>query len=162
MIFHTGLRVKRGEQELWKYLKTHRLMQIATCSNEPWICTVFYVLGDDKNLYFVSAPDTEHCKAIAVNNIVACAITDTEQTVTHKKKGVQLRGVATMLTYGATIKRALELWNKMNPGVENIINLKNIKKAAFESRVYKIKPTYIKFFNEELYGEEESKIFKFS
>jgi len=130
-------------------------MQIATCSTEPWICTVFYALDDENNIYFIGSPDTEHGKAIATNKIVACAITDTTQKVTDKKKGLQLKGVATMLTDEAAIKHGLDLWNKANPGVDNVINFDSIKKGTIETRVYMIKPTRIKFFNEELYDEEE-------
>jgi len=50
------------------------------------------------------------------------------------------------------IKFALDLWNKTNPGFEKIINLENFKKRKMEDKVYKIIPTEIKVFNEEMKG----------
>ena len=55
----------------------------------------------------------------------------------------------------------LALWNKVNPGFESIINLKNMQKKVIKGRIYKIAPKTIKFFNEELYGSEGFEVFKF-
>jgi hypothetical protein len=39
--------------------------------------------------------------------------------------------------------------------------LENISKKVWESRPFVIKPTEIKWFNEELYGDEGTEIFEF-
>ena len=53
------------------------------------------------------------------------------------------------------------MWHQTNPGTESLINFDNIKNKIIESRTYKIKPFRIKFFNEELYGDEEDEVFEF-
>ena len=44
--------------------------------------------------------------------------------------------------------------------MEDIVNIKNMKAKVISSRVYKITPTIIKFFNQDLYGEEGYRVFK--
>lgn len=53
------------------------------------------------------------------------------------------------------------MWHKKNPGFEDIINIPNIIKKIIKGRFYQIIPILIKFFNEDLYGEEGFEIFKF-
>lgn len=151
----------KNKQKLLKYLKSRRLMVLATYSEKPWICTVFYVIDDKFNLYFLSKPHRRHCKDIVLNNSVSCAVADSNQKVIDKKIGVQIQGIANKVGNIEKIKWMLKLWNKLNPGFESTINLKNIKEKAIESRIYKIEPREIKFFNEELYGMEGSEVFKF-
>jgi uncharacterized protein YhbP (UPF0306 family) len=150
-----------GKEELLKYLKTQRLMSIATFSKEPWIASVFYAVDDDFSLYFVSEPDARHCRDIEKNNIVVLAIADSHQTTKDKKKGVQIKGVALILEDEKEIEKAVQLWNKANPGIEEIITFDNIKNGAINSRVYVVKPVLVKFFNEDLYGNEGTEVFEF-
>ena len=52
------------------------------------------------------------------------------------------------------VTKALILWHKQNPGVEKAITIKEVKKFA-DTKVFKITPKYLKFFNKELYSPEE-------
>ncbi len=123
---------------------------------------LFYIveLFGKLNLYFISKPETQHCRHIASNKNVACSIADSNQKVANKKIGVQLSGTASLVGNVREISKALYLWNKSNPGFAHIISFENIRKKLIKSKVYKIKPQIIKFFNEELYGSEGFKIFK--
>ena len=56
--------------------------------------------------------------------------------------------------------KMLKIWHKSAPGMEDIVNIKNMKAKVISSRVYKITPTIIKFFNQDLYGEEGYRVFK--
>ena len=153
--------MRHNKHKLLEYLKSHKLMSLATFSSKPWISTVYYAVDNQMNLYFVSKPQTRHCKDIASNRHVACAIADSTQKVTSKKTGVQIQGVATPVNDTEKIKWALKMWNKAHSGVERIINLENMTKGVIKSRVYQIKPKLIKFFNEDLYGPEGFEIFIF-
>jgi len=42
-----------------------------------------------------------------------------------------------------------------------VINFKNIKEKIIDARPYLIKPSYIKFWNDELFGEEGIVEFEF-
>jgi len=136
-------------------------MSVATHDKHLWTAWVYYVIDDDFNLYFVSQPDTDHCKSILKNGEIACAIADSHQNVTDKKVGIQLYGTASQLTDLQQLRWMLNLWNKVNPGIDKIINLKNIQKKIIKSRVFKVVPQKIKWFNEELYKEKEFEVFHF-
>ncbi|MBU1327424.1 pyridoxamine 5'-phosphate oxidase family protein [Patescibacteria group bacterium] len=150
------------KQELLTFLKSENLMALATIDKKPWICNVYFVTDDNFNLYFISKPATTHCQNIAKNNSVTCSVANSSQKVTDQKVGAQIRGTAQRLNNLAKVRWMLAFWNKMNPGFETIINLKNIQNKVIKSRAYQVKPEVIKFFNEKLYGPEGQKIFRFS
>ncbi len=50
------------KKEIDTYLKSQRLMSIATYGDFPWIANVYYGHDPELNLYFLS----KHCKAIEV------------------------------------------------------------------------------------------------
>lgn len=151
------------KQQIRKYLKTQHLMSLATVNkNKPWVCTVYFAVDEDLNLYFVSPPNADHCRYLTRNKYVSCSIYDSSQKVNSKKEGLQLRGTVTVLRKVADIKKALDLWNKANPGAEEYISYENIQKKVITSKVYKITPQLFKYFNETLYGDKESKIFRLS
>jgi len=153
--------MKNTKQRLLEYLKGLKFMSAATHDKHLWTAWVYYVIDDDFNLYFVSQPDTDHCKSILKNGEIACAIADSHQNVTDKKVGIQLYGTASQLTDLQQLRWMLNLWNKVNPGIDKIINLKNIQKKIIKSRVFKVVPQKIKWFNEELYKEKEFEVFHF-
>ena len=149
------------KEKLLEFLKSNRLMSLATYSDDLWISTVYYVVDNSFNFYFISNPKTKHGRDIATNKNIACAIADSHQRVKDNKKGVQTQGTASIVNNKIEIVNALILWNKLNPGFEKIINFKNMQKKIMNDKVFKIEPKIIKFFNEELYGQEGYKIFKF-
>lgn len=153
--------MKNNRDKVYKYLQSQNLVAVATKSDRLWVSTVYYVIDDKFNLYFLSEPTTEHCKNILKSEEVACAIYNSKQKVTDKKVGVQLHGEASKVNNLEKIKWMLALWNKVNPGFEAIINLKNMQNKVIKGRIYKIKPKTIKFFNEELYGSEGFEVFEF-
>lgn len=129
-------------------------MALSTVGDAPWASTVFFVADEELNLYFVSDPSSNHSTHIAKNPEVAVAIFDSHQNVSDQKVGVQMKGRAVQLTDPVDIQEALRRWNEHNPGFEHVITDENIEKSTIHSKVYKISPTYAKFFNEKLYGPE--------
>lgn len=154
--------MKKDKDALQEYLQSQNLMSLATCGPDMWISSVYYVVDDEFNLYFLSEPTTIHCQALKKNIEVSCAIANSRQKVTAKKIGVQIHGQASQVNSLQKMRWMLAMWNKINPGFEAVINLKNIQKRVINSKVYKIQPKLIKFFNEKLYGEEGFKLFKFN
>ena len=146
---------------LLDYLRSQHTMYLATYDGKPWVATVFYAVDEKFNFYYIGPPDSRHNKAIKKNKNVSFAVASSNQKTTDKKIGVQVEGIAKEVNSRNKIKLILGLWNKFNPGFESVINLPNMIKKVISSRVYKIKPTLIKFFNEKLYGDEGSEIFKF-
>jgi len=142
-----------NEKEIAEYMRSHKIMQLATSSkNKPWICSVFYTVDNEMNLFFISNPSRRHSLEIMKNKNVACAITDSSQEVTKRKKGLQIEGTVSLVTNEREIEFALNLWNESNSGLEKIINFKNYRKKKMEDKVYKIVPKNIKIFDEEMKG----------
>ncbi|HAM96208.1 TPA: hypothetical protein DCP76_00160 [Patescibacteria group bacterium] len=143
------------KQDITEYINNHGIMSLSTQYSEgPWICTVYYGLDDDMNFYIVTDPNSIHGKAMEKDNRVAFSIFDSNQKITDSLKGIQGSGVIEIIKNPITIAKALLLWHKRNPGIENAITLEDIKKLT-DTKVFKITPTYFKFFNKELYGDDE-------
>lgn len=136
-------------------------MSLATSDKKPWIAVVFYAIDENFTLYFISEPTTKHSLDIVKNSKVACSVVDSSQVVTDKKIGVQLEGVASEVKEKNKLQIILNMWHKTNPGFEDVISFPNIVKKIIKGRFYEVRPTLIKFFNEELYGPEGFEIFKF-
>lgn len=151
-----------SKKVLMDFLKSQRLMSLATHGRNLSVCTVYYAIDHNFNFYFISEPDSEHVKGIVTNQLVACSIADSHQKVRDKKVGVQLRGKAHFVKGDERLRAVLAMWNRTNPGLKALINLKNIKKKVIDSCVVKIQPSEIKFFNEHLFGSEGTETYRFS
>lgn len=149
----------KDKKELVRFLKSQNLMAVATIDKKPWIATCYYAIDKNLDIFFVSPPSSKHSKDIEKDNHVACAMYDSHTPNSKLKVGVQLQGRATLVRGWERTKVLLKMWNRAAPGAEEIINVKNMKKKVISSRVYKIKPTLIKFFNQKLYKNEDEMIF---
>ena len=76
------------KKKLLEFLKSNKLMSLATHSKKLWISTVYYAVNNNLNIYFISNPKTRHGKDILLNREVACSIADSHQKVKEKKRGV--------------------------------------------------------------------------
>ena len=153
--------MKKDLKPIFEFLHKNRLMALSTYNKSPWICTVYYAVDRDFNLYFVSSPNSKHCKDIEKNNKVACAVFDSHTKNSDNKAGVQFVGTASEVKGWDRTKVILKMWHRAAPGAEDIVNVKNMKDKVISSRVYRIKPKKIQFFNDKLYGDEETKMFEF-
>jgi len=131
-------------------------MTLSTYDKHIWSATAYYTIDKDLTIYFISPPDAEHSKAIENNPEVACAVFDSTQVVTDEKVGMYIRGKAQKIKGLKALKTMLSMWNKQNPGFEEVISYNNILKNKIKSKAYKITPNRIKFFNEKLYGRENA------
>ncbi|OGM13186.1 hypothetical protein A3D84_05365 [Candidatus Woesebacteria bacterium RIFCSPHIGHO2_02_FULL_42_20] len=145
------------KKEFSKYLKSQRLMTLATCADKPWVATVYFAVDNDLNFYFVSSPKSKHCKDIEKNSKVAVNVADSHTPNSAKKVGIQAQGVASQVKGWERTKVLLKMWHRAAPGMEGVVNVKSMKEKIISSRVYKIQPTFIKYFNQKLYGEEGCK-----
>lgn len=148
--------MKLTKQHILEYLKEQNLMQVATNGiDHPWIASVYYSFDDDLNLFFLSSPTTIHCEQIAQNQNVAVAITNSQQSMSGNKKGLQLFGVAQQISDTAKIKHALKLWKDFLKVEDDELSYENMAKKIVSGRMYRITPKKIKFFNQELFKVED-------
>jgi uncharacterized protein YhbP (UPF0306 family) len=87
-----------SKQLVIEFLDQRKQMVLATYGNHPWICTLFYVIDESLNFYFLSGIDTLHVQQLVKNNQVAITIADSPQDPKLPKKAVQLWGVAERVT----------------------------------------------------------------
>jgi uncharacterized protein YhbP (UPF0306 family) len=147
------------KQEIDKYLRSQKLMSVATYGKSPWIANVYYVHDSDLNLYFLSKNWREHCQAIGINNNVAVAIADSHQPIYEPQKGLQISGTAEQVNIISRLEWMFKMWNKLiseNKG-EKLTDAKKFLDAG-TSVIYKITPDRIKYFNTVLWPKEQFRI----
>lgn len=146
-----------NKKRLLDYLRSRDLLVLAT--EGPTASTLYYGIDEDFNFYIVTSPSSEHGINFSKNPNVACVVVDTNQKMlkTKHKSGVQLKGKIEQVSE-KDLKIALEVWSHFNKNLAEKF-FKNITERKWKDRVFVIKPSEIKWFNEELYGEEGTKTF---
>lgn len=144
------------KKEIFQFLKRNGILTLAVASeNTPWLCTLYYGIDGQMNLYVITDPNNNHGKIISHNPKVAFNVFDSHQQITKPKKGLQGKGMISIVKEPKTVIKALEFWHKANPGIENMITVENILDKNSDTKIFKITPTYLKYFNKQLYGEKE-------
>ena len=121
------------------YLRAHHVMTLATQGSAgPWAAAVFYA-SDGFTLYFLSAPSTRHCTAIAATARVAATIQE-DYTDWPQIRGIQLEGTARELA-GADAERARRLYGEKYPLLGNLAQAPAAITAALAKiRWYRLVP----------------------
>lgn len=143
-------------KEIFQFLKENGILTLAVVSKDtPWLCTLYYGIDDQMNLYVVTDPNNKHGKIMRQNPKVAFNIFDSRQQVIKPKKGLQGKGLITIIKGPKSVIEALKFWHKANPGVEKRITAENVLDKYSDTKIFKISPTYLKYYNDQLYGKEE-------
>ena len=147
---------EKDKRELLNYLSKHKLMSLGTNYKIPWAASVYYLCSDDFNFYFVSDPQTRHCKNIAKTPKVSITVADSRQKSSDKKIGFQAWGEAKRITNLKEIPPLVKAWNKRGfvP-----MTLKLITKV-WKSRFYKIRLKEVQIFDENQTGDKEVRTWK--
>jgi len=149
------------KEELYSYLQSQILMGLSTNGNSMWPAIVYFIADENLNLYFISHPRDEHAQNIEKNSTVTCTIFDSSQPNAGDKIGVQYRGSASVVNVIDKVKWMVKLWNKLIAGEKGYRPKAQDLLKVGESRVYKITPQKIKFFNSKLYAGNHSRIIEF-
>lgn len=145
---------QKDKKILLDFLKTQKLMSLATYGDKIWSAHAYYLFDDDLNIYFLSPTDAIHCKNIEKNPEVSLSIADSSIKASDNKIGFQMRGNAKKVKGALMMKKIISMWNKNHKDVPPITYNNMIR--AMRSRFYKITPSYIKLFKE-ISGKEEQK-----
>jgi uncharacterized protein YhbP (UPF0306 family) len=129
-----------------QYLLERYMMQLATVSgDQPWVCTVYFVVDENFNLYWASLPSRRHSREIADHPKVAVAV----PAVFVKGKpiaGLQIEGEAYVMNDTPAIKPIAEKYAKKfgrdKQWIEDMSNLKT------EHRMYMLAPSKYVLFDE--------------
>jgi uncharacterized protein YhbP (UPF0306 family) len=148
----------KDTKSLEKFLDSHILMSVATFGEYPWPAIVYYVRDNAFNLYYMSDPGTIHSKNIKDNPKVACAIYDSTQLYEYEKVGVQLYGEVSELNILEKVRWVLKLWNKLIAVKKDLkVDIDDFIRLG-KSKMYKVTPKKIKFFNTKEYPDTEYKV----
>lgn len=139
-----------------EYLKDGKVVQIATSNNNmPWVCSVYYVVDDELNIYWLSYPSRRHSQDIAVNSRVALTLAvKTDLPVI----GVQAEGVATEVNNIAVVAKVIAMYVKKYGAGKQF--LKNFKLQKNKHVLYCFTPSRIVLFDEENFGRDNAQEFK--
>lgn len=140
------------------YLADQHMMQLATESDgQPWVCTVYYVVDEKLNLYWLSLPNRRHSKELVKRNKVAAAI-PIKFTKGKKVVGIQLQGHAEQLPSDNSSRQYVEVYatkfNRTEDWVNNFCNDKT------EHKLYKLIPTLFVLFDENNFPIETRQEYK--
>lgn len=144
-----------------QYLKEARLMQLATSSdNQPWVCSVWFAADENLNIYWFSSTTRRHSQEIMKNQKVAAAIV-LPQTPEDQPRGLQLQGVAELLTNQKDIEKAVSVYSAPRYKKRRDVIASNYKDRIFPQetikefmqskstphRFYRIKPALFVLFD---------------
>jgi uncharacterized protein YhbP (UPF0306 family) len=145
-----------------RFLKSQKLMTIAAHeSKDVWVANVYFGIDEKSTIYFISPKDTKHSKMIQKNPNIAFSVAWFDPKNHKNRKSVQGLGVCRATNNPNEIANGIKLLYKKFPDLRDILTVKWILSNAWGSKIWIIKPTYIKYWDDEIYGEEESEEFKF-
>jgi uncharacterized protein YhbP (UPF0306 family) len=130
-----------------KYVRSVNMMQLGTSiNNEPWVCTLYYAVDDELNLYWISLPDTKHSQTIEKNPKTSAAI-PVEYEFGKPIAGLTLTGEAAHLNLSSSEgnRRILELYAKQMNREESFVDDMTSGKNPHE--LYVFRPKHAKLFD---------------
>ena len=128
------------------YLREHNVATLATGSGKDiWAAAVFYV-SDGYTLYFLSSPQSRHCRNFAHNSHVALTIQE-DYADWLEIKGVQMEGIVTEIS-GVEEEKARRLYGEKFPVVGKLAQVPAaIVKALAKVSWYRIVPQHLYFID---------------
>ncbi len=139
------------KQLIKDYLKEAKMMQLSTSiDNQPWVCNVWFATDSDFNIYWFSSETRRHSKELLKNNKVAAAIV-LSQTPKDPPRGLQLQGVAQVLTKKEDIEKAISVYKDRIFPFEDIKELMEDEETPH--KFYKITPTQFVLFDAVNFGD---------
>lgn len=148
--------------ELTTFLKSQRILQIAPAAGDPWIANVYMCCETPEKIYFVGSPKTLYGQQLTEDPKLAFATAWCSTESDLDRKGIQGVGEAVFTKNEEDIAEGVRLHNKNYPESAEKITVEWVKTNERGSGVWVITPSFIKFWNDELYGENGSKEFTFN
>jgi uncharacterized protein len=141
-------------QKVQTYLQEHHVATLATAGEAVWAAAVFYV-NDGYTFYFLSSPNSRHCRNLARNPRVALTVQE-DYSDWPDIKGVQVEGVASEIG-GDEEDRVRRLYGRKFPVVGKLAQAPAaIVKAMAKVRWYKVVPARVYFIDNSVgFGHRE-------
>ncbi len=146
-------------EKLLQFLKGQKILSIASRTVEDiWIANVYYSTNNTEKIYFISSTDSKHSQMILKNPKIAFSVTWADPKNNKNRKGVQGLGVCSEANILET-SEGIKLMYENFPDLRDILTFEWIKTNAWNTKVWIIQPSYIKYFDDEIYGDNESEEF---
>ena len=146
-----------------EFIRSQRVIIIASHDgNEVWVANVYFGIDENGLIYFISPEETKHSSMILKNPKVAFSIVWFDSTNHKNRKAVQGLGVCRLAESESEIATGVKLHNQNFPEFKERITVDWIHTNEWGSKVWVLKPEYIKYWDDEIYGGEESEEFTFS
>ncbi|MEJ0054007.1 MAG: pyridoxamine 5'-phosphate oxidase family protein [bacterium] len=145
---------------LKKFLKSQRLLALAVHGeNGPWIANVYFGSDDVNRLYFISSDTNIHSLMILKDPRVAFSTAWFDPTNHGDRKGVQGKGVCRPAKNDEEIAVGVRLHNENFPEFKKKVTTDWIRTNAGGSTVWVVEPSYMKYWDDAVYGDDESEEF---
>ena len=148
-------------EALTHFLQQQKLLQIAPAGGSPWIANVYMGCESPRKLFFIGSTETMYGQLLEENGELAFATAWHDEDNHKNRKGVQGVGRAVVAADEHEIALGVKLHNQNYPEFADRISKDYINDPTNHSKVWVISPTYIKFWNDELYGDDEAAEFHF-
>lgn len=119
-------------------------MQLATARGQkPWVCSVFYVVDNEYNFYWLSLPTRRHSQDIATNNHAAVTV-----AIKHDLPviGIQAEGTVTITNDQVEVEKVATAYVEKYDSAKTFYD--RFTKGINQHWVYKLKPTSVTLFDE--------------
>jgi uncharacterized protein YhbP (UPF0306 family) len=145
-------------KSLSKYLSESKVLQIATVGEgKPWVCTVYFVVDEELNIYWLSEPNVRHSKNIETNSSVALTMAiKTDLPVIGLSAEGKVKIVKDLETVEMVMKKYIAKYNEGKQFVDRF------KKGINKHHLYKFTPDRYVLFDEVNYPNDGSKNMKLS
>ena len=145
---------------LLKFIKSQSLMAIASSeNNDAWIANVYVGVDDKGTIYFISPKDNRHSKMILKNPKVSFSIAWFDPKNHKNRKSVQGLGMCRPAENEEEIINGVKLHNKNFPEFKERITVDWIHNNEWGSKVWVLKPNYMKYWDDEIYKDQENEEF---
>ena len=148
-------------QQLLQFLKTQRCLVIASYDGELWISNVFFGVDDNFCIYFVSGTNERHSQQIQKNPEIAFSTVWYNEQDHTDRKGIQGTGTCALAEAREDIETGTALHNQNFPQFAEKIGPTYIQAEENDAAVWVITPHYIKYWDDELFGNKATEEFRF-
>ncbi len=119
-------------------------MQVAPSSNNnPWVVSVFYVVDDEYNFYWLSLPTRRHSEEISDNNRAAITIAIKQDLPVI---GIYAEGTVAVSEDQSEVKMVARAYVKKHNAAHTFYD--RFVKGIHQHHVYKLSPVSVTLFDE--------------
>ncbi len=147
-------------QEPLTFIKGQKLVIIASHDDAgSWVANVYYGVDDQGTLYFISREGARHSQMFLKDPRTAFSIAWFDPSNHKNRKAIQGVGTCRLAKDEEEIAIGVQLHNINFPEFKERITIDWVHSNEWGSKVWVLTPTYLKYWDDELYGEDESREF---